>query len=253
MDRKVAFSVKTRPITTTEVKRKVDIIIPFHGNYKVLLELVRSIYRYVGYPYKITLVDDGSPSTTFHQSFEKLPAMQYLRHEERMGFGASLHTGFKNTDNPLVLFLNSDCLVKSASWLDELVISLYKLANKNVRLVTSSMNNTCGLGPKSMKVRQGEVCEDHISDVAVPLISALAPRSLFEKIGFIKSYPNPGYEDTELFHRMDKVGFKQAVSGRSWIYHEGAVTLKSLYTNEQYAKLLDENYELCMNDLKKLV
>lgn len=76
-------------------------------------------------------------------------------------------------------------------------------------------------------------------------------RQLFDNIkGFVKSYPYGSYEDEELYYRMKKFGYKQAVSGNSWVFHHGGSTFNDL-KNEQL-KVVEQNRQKCIEDIRKL-
>ena len=79
-------------------------------------------------------------------------------------------------------------------------------------------------------------------------------RDLFKHIGgFIKSYPYAWYEDEELSHRMRKFGFKQGISTKAWIRHEGGSTIKYIWNKIKESKeIMENNRELCLSDIKKL-
>ena len=97
--------------------------------------------------------------------------------------------------------------------------------------------------------QQEDPCENIVLDnTFVPLYSALCHRELFSNInGFIKDYPYAGYEDEELYYRMRRFGFKQAISGKSWIWHEGNATTKHV---DGIIEIMKENRDKCMRDIK---
>lgn len=239
------------------INSKVDIIIPFHGQYEKLRRLIESILLSVrSNPYKITLIDDASPNKSFAEDLVKNNNfIQLIRNEKQLGFGASINIGIKNTNYPWLLFLNSDCIVEQPNWMIEMGRSLLNLKNKGVRVVTSK-NNLEYIGcPKEIKSKNTEFSDDLILENGyIPLFSFMCHRDLFKHIGgFIKEYPYGQYEDEEFAYRLNHYGFKQAICGRSWIYHEGSATFDALITkNPSIKEKIEQNRNRCINDLKIL-
>lgn len=244
-------------------RNPVDIIIPFHGQYEKVSKLVESILRGIrSNPYQITLVDDASPNPSFIKEFEKVddkpppgcnPIVQGIRNESQLGFGGALKVGFANTNQPYVVFLNSDCFIEDVNWLIGLGQSLLEGKRNNVRMVSSMMNNSSN---KALVAKREDRRADYIlQDGYLPLVSVMCHRRLFEKIGgFIKSYPYGWYEDEELGYRMKKFGYKQAVCGKSWVRHYGEATINDLWKhNPEAIKIMESNRERCLIDIQKLL
>lgn len=249
--------IEIRPFSRTPV----DIIIPYHGQYEKVSKLVESILVGIrSNPYQICLVDDASPNATFGEKFKEMdkPPVGYesiikvFRNEKQLGFGGALKRGFDETKQPYVVFLNSDCIVEDVNWLIAMGQSLLKLKKQNVRMVSSLLSNC---NNSKLVAKRDERKEDVIlTDGFLPLISVMAHRELFHRIGgFVKSYPYGWYEDEELAFRMKKFGFKQAICGKSWIRHHGEATLKELWIkNPDAIKIMESNYDLCVKDISSL-
>ena len=238
-------------------KSKVDIIIPFHGQYEKVRRLVESIMIGVrSNPYQITLVDDCSPNQDFGKDLSNLdPILNVIRNEKQLGFGGSINVGLKNTSQPWVLFLNSDCVVQQNTWMLEMGRSLIELKSKGVRVVTSRNNLSYDGCPDIIKGEKEDAVKDFIlEDGFIPLFSFMCHRNLFEHIGgFIKEYPYGLYEDEEFAYRLNHYGYKQAICGKSWIYHEGGSTFNYLINKFPNIKDdLKENRNRCINDLNNL-
>lgn len=247
---------------------KVDIIVPFHGNYLLVRKLVESLLKQTLIPkFRLILVDDGSDNEAFGIAWNTYGKEQKAKREsitmdreqqrivcirlnEQRGFGGALKAGFEASNSPYVCFLNSDCIIKTSNWLMRMGETLLDARDLNVRMVSARSNN-----PVSDIAELGGKISDKVDDVIVsehlPLYCALAHRALFDKIGgFIKSYPYGMYEDEELAHRMNRYGYKQAVCGSSWVYHEGEATLKQFINNPKISKIiLKDNFERLKRDI----
>jgi GT2 family glycosyltransferase len=252
---------KARPIERNELTNaKVDIIIPFHGQYKLLHELCQSIwYNTRGIKYNLYLVDDCSPNKGYLNSYKKAPNVTLIQNTEQLGFGASLQKGFEAGKNEWVVFLHSDCKIESGNWLKELLKSY--LNNPKAGIVSPKTNNP-GIDSKYMQESKFKQTSDYILEEGyLPLYCALCKRDLFNNInGFIKNYPFRYYEDEELYYRLTSYGLQEIVSGSSWIHHQGSATVSSLlklqetflYNGPDYKSIIESNRVKCINDIRKI-
>ena len=228
---------------------RVDIIIPFHNQQSKVVKLVQSIIDNIrSNKIKFILVDDASEDDRFILDFNPVPYITGVRINERVGFGGALKIGFEKSEAPWLCFVHSDCVVKNSQWLLDLGQTIHDLRDDGVKLVSSRSNNP-QIGDKRLKGDIHTPCENIVLDnTFVPLYSALCHRELFSNInGFIKDYPYAGYEDEELYYRMRRFGFKQAISGKSWIWHEGNATTKHV---DGIIEIMKENRDKCMRDIK---
>ena len=258
----------TKPVVFNPFsKSRVDIIIPFHAQYEKVSSLVQSIIVSVkSNPYQITLVDDCSENDNFSkeiaEQFKKntpegcRPQVVCIRNEKQLGFGGSLKVGYENTDLPWVLFMHSDCLVEDPNFIIELGQSLldWKKQNLPVKMVTARSNNPGDLNKAKAGIHEKSDKNIILENETLPLFCSMCHRDLFKHIGgFIKSYPYCWYEDEELAYRMRKYGYKQGISTKAWIKHEGGATIKYLWNKNPASKeIMENNYNICVEDIKKL-
>lgn len=243
-----------RPIMYTSfLESQVDILIPFHGQYELTLELVESILRLTKSPkFNILLIDDASPNKNFYKKLELYPKTRAIRNESQLGFGGALKVGFENTESPWVVIMHSDCLVEQSNWLLNLGQSLQKLKTSNVKMISPKTDNPMH-GSVLLKGKKDVLTEDIVLETGfLPLYCALCHRDLFAHIkGFIKNYEIRGYEDEELSYRMKKYKYKQAVCGSSWIKHYGSKTLDELSRKMDLGKIFEENKKRCIYDISR--
>lgn len=232
----------------------VDIIVPFHGQYRRLVSLIESVLRVRSNPYLLTLVDDGSPNPDFLKQIEKVPQLNRIRLDEQVGFGAALHAGFKATRQPFVMFMHSDCEALDPSWMLSLGQTLLELEGQGVGMVSARSDNPLCDDPRFVG-KLNSVTEHVILEPgeSMPLYCSMCRRELFDKIGgFVKEYPFAMYEDQELSYRMSVHGVKQAISGTSWIKHYGNATISEVSRSKPLAmKQMEENYNRCLADMKE--
>ena len=264
----MTIAKQSRPLEYVPFSRsKVDIIIPFYGQYEKVRSLIESIMIAVkSNPYHITLVDDCSDNETFYseinEQFKKrtpegiTPQVSCIRNKEQLGFGASLKVGYDATELPWVLFMHSDCLVEDPRFMIEMGQSLLEWKENNipVKIVSARSNNPLDCLRAKAKLGERDNKNIILENETLPLFCCMCHRDLFNYIGgFIKPYPFAWYEEDELAYRMRKRGFKQGICTKAWIRHEGGATIKQLWSKNKKAKeIMEKNHSICVNDIKKL-
>lgn len=246
----------------------VDIIIPYHGQYDRVMRLLDSIFKFTrSNHYRVTVVDDASPN----ESFAKTMCVNAQKHADlsgqsnvfkavrlvkQEGFAGAIKAGWESTNLPYVCFVNSDCLVQDINWIRSMGETLLRLKSKGVRMVSARSNNPVN-GSEKQKGERGKVLDDVILEQGdyLSMFCFMCHRDLFNHCGgFIKDYPYGWYEDEEFAYRMRKFGFRQAVSGNSYIHHDGECTIKSIQRNNPKIQDIMENINRrrCVEDIQKL-
>ena len=243
---------------------KVDIVIPFHGQYDKVSRLIYSIILSAkSNPYQITLVDDGSPNKKFSGLFKDFdnkrpygtePILKFVKNENRLGFAQSLLVGYNATKQPWIMFMHSDCIVEDPQWMIEMGRSLLSLKDKKVRMVSPRCQKAVSGVTSKIVGKKGEKTGDYIlQDGFLPLFCVMCHRDLFQHVGgFIKNYPT--YEDEEFAYRMNHFGYKQAICGGSFVHHEGGGTYGPLVkTNPEVLQEMDFARERALADLRMIL
>lgn len=239
----------------------VDIIVPYYGEYDKVMNLIQSIFRLTrSNYYHLCLVDDYSPNAHYSRIVSdmarkrELTNFSVVRCDRQKGFGGACNEGLMNTDNEYVCFVHSDCRVEEVGWLRKMGETLMKFKDKGVRMVSPKTNNPLN-GDPAQKGEKNIASEDIIipDDSYLSTYCLLCHRELFNRCkGRWQEYPFGFYEDEEFAHRMKKKGFRQAVCGKSWIYHEGSATVKTVWKKSPGLKTImeEENRRRCIEDMK---
>ena len=250
----------SRPLAFGPFSRSaVDIIVPFHGQYEKVSELVRSIVVAVkSNPYQITLVDDFSENKNFGEEINRefmkttpdgtRPQVKCVRSESHLGFGGALRFGFESTNLPWVMFMHSDTVVEDPNFMLNMGRSLlnWKREGKPVKMVSALSSNPNDGIPNVEK--------DTVIDGALPMFCCMCNRDLFSYVGgFIKSYPFAWYEDEEFSHRMKEMGLQQGICAKARVKHQGAATVKYIWRAKPESRaIMENNRELCIDDIRQL-
>lgn len=241
---------------------KVDILVPFHGQHDKVSRLLRSILSYTrSNPYHITLIDDASPNDTYIEELGPLckspgqgimPQVSCIRLNKQVGFGGALLAGFQATELPWVMIMHSDCVIETYNWMSNLIIALKSLKPNKVKMISPRTNNPVCDDERFVGNKDSQIAHIMLNDGFLPLYCALCHRDLFKYSGgFIKSYPYCWYENEEFGWRMKNRGYKQAICGNSWVYHEGSCTVKSLLARKPKIKaIMEKNLHTCISDVQ---
>lgn len=258
-----------RPVSVaSDFISQVDIIVPFHGQYQKVTTLIESIFRLTrSNYYTLCLVDDASPNSEFIRTIkinsEKVSkvrgtanVIKAIRSPEQLGFGGACKMGYEMTNSPYVCFINSDCKIEDSGWLRAMGETLLEYKKDGVRMVSPMTNNPVGgfEGQKGDRFERDSKPIILSDDDYLSLYCFLCHRELFSRCGgFIKGYPYGGYEDQEFAARMRANGYKQAVCRKSWVRHEGSLTIKELCKKDpKISKVIEENRKRCIEDMKSL-
>lgn len=260
-----------RPINELSLfNASVDIVVPFCGQYDKVTELLESLFRLTrSNHYRVYVVDDFSSNPQFIKNIEhnsskraektRQPKVVFtIRNQEQKGYVESCRIGYEAGESPYVCFLHSDCLIKDSGWLKSLGESLLKLKSQNVRVVSPMTNNHVN-GDDLQKGEPFKKEADRIipDDSFLSLYCFMCHRELFKHTnGFLKGYLSGELTDQEFANRLKFFGFKQAVCGSSWIYHEGQATINELMRrnpNDYVKEKMEESRKLCIEDMRKYI
>lgn len=213
----------------------VEIIVPFYGQYNKISRLIDSIFKTVNNNrYQLTLVDDGSPNEGFIEQIKEksIPGVHCFRLKENSGFGAAVNHALENCVNdwiPFVCIMHSDSLPVDSSWLSQLGSFLNRVKRDNIKMV-SPRSGVFNEDMKHLQTEKSTISEDRILSEGeyLPMFCSLSHRDLFKHVGRFREFPLAGCESRDYAMRMNSMGFKQAISGKSWVEHEGRGTVGSL-------------------------
>ncbi len=189
---------KAKPVDPSPFSRqRVDILIPFHGEYESVSRLLSSIlYAVRSNPYRITLIDDASPNRHFSASLEKdadKDMVRVVRLERQVGFGGAIQAGWSATQQPWIMVMHSDTRVDDANWMLRMGESMlrFKETNPAVKMISARTNNP-GVGHdsrlKSVKpiITTNEMVKEQdvvLNAGFLPLYCVLFHRELFNHVG----------------------------------------------------------------------
>lgn len=176
--------------------------------------------------------------------------VKVLANDTNMGFAAACNQGAGATESKVVLFLNDDTIMPRVGLLE----LIRPLTEQGAVAATGPYTNRCGhfqqvdptytstenldLFAEDFALREPDNKE---TDMLVGFCLAVR-RSVLEEVGgFDESFGIGTFEDNDLCYRMRRAGYKLLIANRSFVHHEGSLSLSSqvgdvgrlLRTNEQ--------------------
>ncbi len=176
--------------TGPDIEPLLSIAIPVWSRTPDLADMARRtierIWEVARIPTEVVVVDNGSPHTT-----PLLPAKVY-RYPENKGVATGWNTGIRLSTAPVVVVLNSDCMVQPG-W----DVALYEAAVNGRRVAFPYTDHCDGLGFSSPD--QGGTAG----------WCFMLSRALYDEVGVFDEWFNPAFcEDTDYWHRAWQMGIE---------------------------------------------
>jgi GT2 family glycosyltransferase/glycosyltransferase involved in cell wall biosynthesis len=235
---------------------RVDVVIPVKGSIQWVSQCLSQLFacssgdELAG----VFLVDDGSSADELHQLAllaEQYETVSIIENVAPRGFAGACNAGASVSTAPLILFLNSDCLVTTST-----ISSMVRACDEDesVGLVTALSNNA---GTLSVTIPPGFSFIDVSKALAALRIGGpdgerfvnactvvghclLATRSCFRAVGGFDLNWGLGYgEESDLQMRAMQLGYRGVVPLDTFVYHFGGGTFRY---EDSRAELQTENH-----------
>lgn len=195
-----------------------------------------------GQVHEIVIVDNGSSDGTveYLKHFEQTNKnVKLIFNKENLGYSKGCNQAVNASTGEYIVFLNNDILLLP-NWLDDLLNIFEKepdaglVAVSNIEAFECAQRKFSKLASKKCKKAK----KDYEPVILPQFACVMTKKAVFDKIGGFDENFSPAYfEDNDLSWRYIFAGYKNFISKRSYFYHKGSVTGKSLTNlNEIYAK-----------------
>jgi glycosyltransferase involved in cell wall biosynthesis len=210
----------------------VSVIVPVYNGESYLRAALESIFAQDYYPFEVIVVDDGSidESAAIARSYKEL---RYI-HQPNQGVAVARNVGIEPTRGEFIAFLDADDI-----WTpDKLTVQINYLMDHteieySIGMVKFFLEPECSIPPGFRK----ELFEnDHVGQILGTLV---APKSLFEKIGFDPNLTTA--EDLDWFTRANDSKIPMAVIPRVLLYkriHNKNISLNNPANNQNLLRAL---------------
>lgn len=233
---------------------KLSIVIPFYKQLDLCTSLITSIYeksRYIDF--ELICINDDISNLSCDQFFSRIPRAKYFSTGANSGFGRAVNLGLQKASNDLVCIMHSDTVVTEQKMFFNLYEDLLSLRNQFVVTISASADNFMSKELAGFQLRESVTAPPVILDKPSPFICTMAYKSILLKAGGFPEYPFCWFEGDLLGHKLKKLGYKQAVSKRACVHHQGGATVLDLIKSNSSVKLtMTDNFKLFKRDLEIL-
>ncbi len=234
------------------VEKLIDIIVPFHGCYESVSNLIKSVFMYSPQILnKLILVDNGSENKEFALMYSDHPKIKVVRSETNLGFGGGINLGMKNAEKLIVVVMHSDSYLSDKKSLSNLYKDFVSMRNDAVAMMSAVSDNP-QVNEKVLQ-RKSVVNEDPkiIKDNFVPMYGCIIDLAAWHGCQGVPEFPLAWFEDEAFCYKLNKMKYNIAVSYRSLINHKGSITVKSLVNkNKKNLEIMKSNIQL-LNKIRK--
>jgi len=234
-------------------KEKIfDIIVPFHGCYQAVSNLVKTIFMYSSdILNKLILVDNGSENKEFALMYSDHPKIKIVRSEVNLGFGGGVNLGIKNAEKLTVIIMHSDSYLSDKKSLHNLYNDFISLRNNNVAMMSAISDNP--QVNEKILLRKSVVDENPIilKNDFIPMYGCILDLASWLACHGVPEFPLAWFEDEAFCFKLKNAEYNIAVSYRSFIGHKGSLTIKSLVEkNKRNLEIMKSNIQL-FNKIRK--
>jgi len=234
------------------VEKLIDIIVPFHGCYESVSNLIKSVFMHSPQLVnKLILVDNGSENKEFGLMYSEHPKIKIVRSEENLGFGGGINLGMKNAEKTIAIVMHSDSYLADKKSLSNLYNDFISMRDKAVGMMTAVSNNP----QTNEKILQRSSVVDEtpqiISNNFIPMYGCIIDLAAWLSCQGVPEFPLAWFEDEAFCYKLNRLKYNIAVSYRSFIGHKGSVTVKSLVNkNKKNLETMKSNINL-LNKIRK--
>ena len=247
------MATRATPTFKKEMDVLVSIIIVNYNCEGHTCNCIDSIYKYTkDVSFEIIVVDNASNVYSVDTIAKRFPDVKIIVNKENRGFGAANNIGVHNALGKYLFFLNPDTILLSDAvgvFLDFLekanqdvaccggnLVRVDGLPNKSYGNFPSVLQQFSDIGFRKLykklhseKLAMGKVCDFTDIRTVDYLVGAafFINKLVFERIGGFDEAFFMYYEETDLFFRLNKAGYKSFLLPSVKIIHLEGVTVES--------------------------
>lgn len=216
----------------------ISVIIPLHGGEEDIERCLEALCAYPSLLHEVIVVDNASPDKAAEIADDlckRLPNGRVIRLEENKGFAAGCNAGFAASGGEVVIYLNSDA-VMPRSGLIRMIESL--IASGSIA-ASGPLSNSVGhfqltgttytsfetLDSFADEFAQRQAADTDV-DMLVGFCLAVRRQAIEEVGGFDEGFGLGTFEDNDLCYRLRRAGWRLVISQRSFVHHEGSMTIR---------------------------
>jgi GT2 family glycosyltransferase len=234
------------------VEKLIDIIVPFHGCYDSITQVIKSIFMHSPkIVNKLILVDNGSENKEFGMMYSEHPKIKIVRSEINLGFGGGVNLGMKNVEKTIVVVMHSDSYLTDKNSLSNLYKDFVSMRNQNVAMMTTISDNP----QVNEKILQRKFVTEEdpqiIKNNFIPMYCCMIDVAAWNSCQGLPEFPLAWFEDEAFCYKLNRLKYDIAVSYRSFVTHKGSITVKKLITKDKKnIEIMKSNVDL-LNKIRR--
>jgi GT2 family glycosyltransferase len=237
-----------------EVKN-ISIVIPNYNGKELLKKYLPSVLNecksYSFEKTELIIVDDASSDGTVEYLKLNFPIIKVMEHSVNKGFSVSANHGFHAARNRIVVLLNNDVKISKnflhflpGHFEEETIFAVRPCIKSGIDdggndLENPRIGGEFRFGFIQVPVRKRGKLD--FSFFAGGGASAFDREKFLELGGFDEMFSPFYFEDVDLSYRAWKRGWKTIYEPRSFVYHQGGVTISRFYSRRRISRIAERN------------
>lgn len=216
----------------------ISVIIPLHGGEEDIERCLEALCAYPSLLHEVIVVDNASPDKAAEAADDlckRLPNGRVIRLEENKGFAAGCNAGFAASAGEVVIYLNNDAVMPRSG----LIRMIESLTASGSIAASGPLSNSVGhlqltgttytsfetLDSFADEFAQRQAADTDV-DMLVGFCLAVRRQAIEEVGGFDEGFGLGTFEDNDLCYRLRRAGWRLVISQRSFVHHEGSMTIR---------------------------
>lgn len=175
---------------------EISVVIPAYNSEKTIKACLDSVFlQETDLKYEV-IVADSSLDDTPGIIKSQFPQARLIHSEKRMSCGEARNVGIKSSKADIIISLDSDCVVPSKSWMNEIFESHKKYDVVSCRIINGNPKSLFGWSLFLMEFCNWLTNEDKVVKLLLGY-NVSYKRAIFEKYGY---FPKLNFGDELMFH-----------------------------------------------------
>lgn len=222
-------------------KHFISIIMPVYNSARTLETSLKAIYNSNYNNFELIVVDDGSTDNSIKIA-EKFPC-RIIKKKQNTGAGDSRNIGAKSAKGEILIFIDSDCIVKPNT-----ILQITESFKKGADVVAGTYSKTSGNNKNIYDNYHSLFCYYNYTNSSVALFGtfcAAIKKNLFIELGgFDDSIKGATVEDLKFQYKIQDMNIKYDINMDAQVFH---------YSRDSFISLIKGYYYRTKNGIKLLL
>jgi len=217
------YSPKQLKNIISALNREKTILIYLESHYKDIESCVNNIIKNTSIKYKLILIDDNCDDyalTELLEQYEKLPNIQIIRNEIKIGYLNSVNKQVKSSKEDVIII--KDNIITTPRWLQKMIVAAY--SNEEIGVISPLTNHLDLLSKYKSRSKNVELTPQKIaslientSEYLFPPIKKLNDSCLLIKREFLNEIVL-SEDNKEFYYNLGKSQIKIALDDSTYVF-----------------------------------